>query len=170
MARKSPRTVDPALPYRSVMQDLIAERWGAVWRAIPAAIEGADTEGVHDVRVASRRLRAAMDVAVECFPASWYRPLHSLAKQLTSELGTVRDRDVLLEHLMRERDAAPPGDHPGLDRLIARITRERDAARAQMVAFLQRVMTGNLPAETVRRFGPAATPPWDLTRDREERS
>lgn len=170
MARKTPRAVDPALPYRSVMRDLIAERWGAVWRAIPAAIEGADSEGVHDVRVASRRLRAAMDVAAQCFPPSWYRPLHALARQLTSELGAVRDRDVLLEHLVRERDAAPPGDRPGIDRLIARITRERDAARAQMVAFLHHVIASDFPRETIRRFGPAATPPWDTARDGEERS
>jgi CHAD domain-containing protein len=152
------------------MQHRIAERWGAVWRSIPAAIEGADSEGVHDVRVASRRLRAAMDVASECFPPSWYRPLHALAKQLTSELGAVRDRDVMIEHLVQERDAAPPGDRPGIDRLIARITRERDVARAQMVAFLQRVISSTAPADTIRRFGPAATPPWQITGHHEEAS
>jgi CHAD domain-containing protein len=150
------------------MRDLIGERWGAVWRAVPVAIEGTDPEGVHDVRVASRRLRAAMDVAETCFPASWYRPLHQLAKQITSELGAVRDRDVLLEHLNRAREAAPPGDHPGIDRLIERVTREREAARAQMLAFLRRVMNGPLPAETVRRFGRGAMPPWEIAHDREE--
>ena len=36
--------------------------------AVPVAIEGVDPEGVHDVRVASRRLRAAMDVAASAFP------------------------------------------------------------------------------------------------------
>ncbi len=168
MAGRSNYTYDPTLPYRAVMRDLIAERWGAVWRAVPVAIEGTDPEGVHDVRVASRRLRAAMDVAEACFPTSWYRPLHQLAKQITSELGAVRDRDVLLEHLYRTRDAASPGDHPGIDRLIKRVTREREAARAQMIAFLQRVMNGPLPAETVRRFGRSAMPPWQIAHDQEE--
>lgn len=167
MARP-PAPSNSSQPYRTVMQHLIAERWGAVWRALPAAIEGADSAGVHDVRVASRRLRAAMDVASECFPPSWYRPLHALAKQLTSELGAVRDRDVMIEHLVQERDAAPPGDRPGIDRLLSRITRERDAARAHMVAFLHRVRSSEYPAETVRRFGPAATPPWQTTGHREE--
>ena len=168
MAGRSDQTYDPTLPYREVMRDLIAERWGAVWRAVPVAIAGTDPEGVHDVRVASRRLRAAMDVAEACFPASWYRPLHQLAKQITSELGAVRDRDVLLERLNQTRNAAPPGDHPGIDRLIERVTRERDAARAQMLAFLQRMMNGPLPAETVRRFGRGAMPPWKIAHDRKE--
>ncbi|MER3486331.1 MAG: hypothetical protein C4345_10505 [Chloroflexota bacterium] len=67
MAARSDQSYDPTLPYRGVMRDLIAARWGAVWRAVPVAIEGTDPEGVHDVRVASRRLRAAMDVS-RAFP------------------------------------------------------------------------------------------------------
>ncbi|MCA9860901.1 MAG: CHAD domain-containing protein, partial [Thermomicrobiales bacterium] len=96
------------ISYRDAMRSLIGERWESVWEAIPRAIEGADIEGVHDVRVASRRLRAAMDVAEPAFPASWYRPLHRTAKAITSELGEVRDRDVMIEHLLATRESAPP--------------------------------------------------------------
>jgi CHAD domain-containing protein len=141
------------------MKELIGERWGAVWKAVPVAIAGEDIEGVHDVRVASRRLRAAMDVAVECFPDGWYRPLHDLAKEITGALGEVRDRDVLIEHLTAERERAVAGDRPGIDRLIARVTRERDEARAEMESFLQGLAGRNVAVETVRRFGAAAGAP-----------
>lgn len=151
--------LDPRQDYRSAMRTLIAARWGAVWRAVPVARAGEDPEGVHDVRVASRRLRAAMDVAVDAFPAAWYRPLHRVAKEITGALGEVRDRDVLLAFLEDERAGAPSVERAGIDRLVARVTRERDAARAEMVAFLAGLDERGVAAEAARRFGPAAAPP-----------
>ncbi len=138
--------------YRDAMRTLIGARWEEVWKAVPRAAAGTDIEGVHDVRVASRRLRAAMDVAAPAFPASWYKPLHQVAKEITSELGEVRDRDVMLEYLNAEREAAPPNERPGIDRLIARIDRERVAARAEMESFLEELEHRGLRDETRRRF------------------
>jgi CHAD domain-containing protein len=151
--------LDPGQSYRSGMRELIAARWGAVWRAVPVAIAGEDIEGVHDVRVASRRLRAAMDVAVGCFPDDWYRPLHAVAKEITGALGEVRDRDVLIEHLTSQREAAAPGERPGIDRLIARVDTEREVARGHMLAFLAGLDGQDVAGETARRFGPAAGKP-----------
>ena len=150
--------LDPDQDFRSATRELIAERWGAVWRAIPVALAGADVEGVHDVRVASRRLRAAMDVAVECFPAAWYRPLHKIAAAITSALGEVRDRDVLLQALAAERAATPAAEWPGIDRLIDRIEAERAAARTEMESFLTDLLRRGVPDETARRFGSGVAP------------
>ena len=155
--------LDPAQTYRSAMRELIAQRWGEVWRAVPVALAGEDIEGVHDVRVASRRLRAAMDVAVDCFPASWYRPLHRAAKEITGALGAVRDRDVLLEFLAAEHLKAPAEEWPGLDRLLARVERERAVARAEMETFFADLLARGVPRGAARRFGPAAAPPAELS-------
>lgn len=146
-------------PYRLAMRSLIGQRWGAVWKAVPVALEGTDPEGVHDVRVASRRLRAAMDVAASAFPASWYRPLHRAAKEITGALGEVRDRDVLLQAIVAEREAAPAAERPGIVRLIDRIERERAAARVEMEHFLRTLIESGLADETVARFGQEAKPP-----------
>lgn len=154
--------VDP--PFADAMRDLIGKRWGAVWVAVPVAIEGTDPEGVHDVRVASRRLRAAMDVAAVCFPASWYKPLHRTAKLITQELGEVRDRDVLIEALELDRAAAPPEEWPGIDRLIARIDRERREARSEMERFLKELDGSKVPDEVVKRFGNEAAAPWQIAK------
>ena len=136
------------------MTRLIAERWAAVWKAIPVALAGEDIEGVHDVRVASRRLRAAMDIAAPVFPRGWYRPLHRAAKAITTALGEVRDRDVLLGALAADRDAAPLAERPGIERLIARVERERADARVEMERFLREFLDGPIPGEVARRFGP----------------
>ena len=151
--KKRAATTDPAdPPYREAILGLIGERWEAVWAAMPVAIEGTDPEGVHDVRVASRRLRAAMDVAGDAFPKPWFRRLHRAAKEITSALGEVRDRDVLLEHLMRERERARVAERPGLDLLIARIDAERSEARREMLAFLSALGARGIEAESRRRF------------------
>ena len=157
--KSSSNALDPMEPFRQAMRVLIAERWRALWKAVPTALEGRDSEGVHDVRVASRRLRAAMDVAVECFPAAWYRPLHRTAKEITGALGEVRDRDVLVEALSAERDAAPAVERPGIERLLARIEAERVEARAAMEHYLGGLLTGGVAEEAARRFGKRAVPP-----------
>jgi CHAD domain-containing protein len=151
--------LEPDQSFRSAMRDLIAARWGVLWRTVPAALAGDDIEGVHDVRVASRRLRAAMDVAADAFPPSWYRPLHREAKGITGALGEVRDRDVMLAFLTEERERVPAGERPGLDRLIARIEREQAVAREEMFAFFAALDQRDVAKEAVRRFGDTAAPP-----------
>jgi exopolyphosphatase/pppGpp-phosphohydrolase len=147
----------PAESFRETMRALIAERWDAVLAAIPIALAGTDIEGVHDVRVASRRLRAAMDVAAPAFPRKWYKSLHWTAKEITDALGAVRDRDVLLEALKADRRAASQAEHPGIDRLIDHVERERAAARAEMERYLGRLIDGPLQGELERRFCAAKT-------------
>jgi hypothetical protein len=142
-----------ATTFRDAMKPLIAQRWANVWKAIPVALAGTDIEGVHDVRVASRRLRAAMDVAAPAFPKRWYGPLHRAAKEITKALGEVRDRDVLLEALRADRATAPLAEQPGIDRLIARVERERATARTEMERFLRELGEGSLRSEVARRFG-----------------
>ncbi len=156
---------DDEQSYRDAMRDLIAHRFGSVWKAAPVAIAGEDPAGVHDVRVASRRLRAAMDIADGCFPSAWFEPLHRTAKQITSALGEVRDRDVLLEFLVAERAAAPESDWPGIDRLVRRVEAERNSAREAMIIFLNSIEELGAPAAAARRFGAAAAAPKSSEKD-----
>jgi hypothetical protein len=142
----------PAMTFAETLKKLIGERWQIVWKTIPAALAGTDIEGVHDVRVASRRLRAAMDIAAPVFPQRWFRALHRTAKEITGALGEVRDRDVLLEALRADRAAAPLAEHPGIDRLIERIDHERVAARAEMERYLAGLLNGPIGPEIERRF------------------
>lgn len=164
---KNEKTLPAAEPeFRDAMRNLIGRRWGALWEAVPVAIEGTDIEGVHDVRVASRRLRAAMDVSTDAFPNQWFRQLHRVAKEITTALGGVRDRDVLLEELTRKRNLALPGEHPGFDRLIARQQAEREDARKTMLAFLQGLEHDDVAEESIKRFGEAARAPWLVVEDK----
>jgi CHAD domain-containing protein len=143
---------DPHAEYREAMRVLIGERWVKVWETIPDAIAGDDIEGVHQVRVASRHLRAAMDVAVGCFPDKWYRPLHKTAKEITGALGGVRDLDVLHEAFVARRRKTRVADRAGIDFLIAQIEADRIVARERMETYLTKLEKSGVRKESAKRF------------------
>ncbi len=151
--------LDPDAEFRATMRVLIGERWVKVWEAIPAAIAGDDIEGVHQVRVASRHLRAAMDVAAGCFPDKWYRPLHKTAKEITGALGDVRDLDVLHDAFMAKRRKIRVADRAGIDFLIAGIEADRNIARAEMERYLTSLQKSKLRKQTEVRF--PISPEWE---------
>lgn len=98
-----------------------------------------------------------MDVAVDCFPARWYRPLHKAAREITGALGDARDQDVLLGAFSATRQGIRSRDRTAVDHMIARVQAEREAAREQMLAHLASLEADGLERETSRRF-PAPAP------------
>ena len=157
MARDKDPVLQADQDFTSAMTALIAPRWERVWTELDRLRHGDDADAIHDIRVASRRLRAAMDVAVPCFPADWYAPLHRTAREITSALGGVRDRDVILDALGADRDNAPDEDHAALDALIARVEHERTLARRAMREFLAVLESSGARATSRTRFGQAET-------------
>src|SRR5271165_4577400 len=63
----------------------------------------ASVEAIHDMRVASRRLRASLEVFVDVFPRAPYRVMLRTIKDLADGLGEVRDIDVMVERLAASR-------------------------------------------------------------------
>ncbi len=155
------RRTETKRQFREAMSPRIAARWEEVWDLLPKALKGEDPEAVHAARVASRRLRAAMDGAAEAFPKPWYRSLHKSAKLITRTLGHVRDQDVLLEKLAADWERAEAAERLGIDRLIERTTAERDEARAAMRTTLRR--------SRVRRMRKASRLRFPVRRDKDGR-
>ena len=89
----------------------------------PGTRLGDDIEELHDMRVASRRLRAAIALFREHLPADAERLRPELA-WLGQTIGAVRDLDVQLERLAGEDALAP---------LRALLEEERALARADML-------------------------------------
>jgi CHAD domain-containing protein len=117
---------------------IIETRFDEMMRHKAGTILGRDPEELHDMRVASRRLRAVMDVAGGCFPKQ-YRYYHRTVKELTDALGGVRDCDVMREALIAYRDRRPETERPGINRMLQNLKVERDARRLEMLAFFQRL-------------------------------
>lgn len=131
--------LDGSTAFRVAIGKIIETRFDEMMRHRAGTILGRDSEELHDMRVSSRRLRAAMDVATECFPAKRYRYYHQTVKQLTDVLGGVRDCDVLRETLLAYRDTRPEAERPAVNRMLQRLRQERDARRLEMLAFFERL-------------------------------
>lgn len=130
--------LDSETPFRFATGRIIEIRFDEMMRHRSGTILGRDPEELHDMRVASRRLRAVMDVSSGCFPKQ-YRYYHQTVKELTDALGGVRDCDVMREALMAYRDPRPEAERPAINRLLQNLRTEREARRLEMLAFFQRL-------------------------------
>jgi CHAD domain-containing protein len=131
--------VQPDMPFWEAAKPAIGQKLDEMFEHEVGTRAGDDIEQLHDMRVASRRLRAAMDVFAVCFPAKTYKPLHKMAASLTRALGEVRDRDVLIETLEKYARKAPERDQTGVADLIRTVRDEREAYRAAMLKTLDAV-------------------------------
>jgi CHAD domain-containing protein len=135
MAKEIPG-LHPQMPFNQAAALVIDAKLDEMFGHEAGARAGDDIEQVHDMRVASRRMRAAMDVFEDCFPRRTYKPLRKTAATLTRALGAVRDLDVMLEFLKRYRKDLPDDERPGIDDLVATLRAERTVARVEMMQAL----------------------------------
>lgn len=114
------------------------------WRTnVAAAVDGRDPEGVHQVRVALRRLRSALGLFKHHIPAAQRTVLVQEAKWLLDELGPVRDLDVFINVLAADFTPRVAEDE-GFAQLIRSARVRRDAAQA--------VAANALSSTRARRF------------------
>jgi CHAD domain-containing protein len=102
----------------------------------PGTRLGEDIEELHDMRVATRRMRSAFRVFSPYFDPDALRPFLKGLKRTGGALGSVRDLDVFMEKAQRYLDGLPEEERSGLDPLLANWRGEREAARAQMLNYL----------------------------------
>lgn len=133
--------LDAYTPFGVAAKITIERLAGQMMANLPGTRSGDDIEALHDMRVASRRLRAALRVFNKCFPKSKLRAVVPEVQRVTHALGTVRDIDVFLEFL------ASYAQSSGIDvsSLVAREEALRNAARQQMFLSLDELEGGSLP-------------------------
>lgn len=113
----------------------------------PRALAGRDADAVHDMRVASRRVRAAMELFEPLYRRGEYRDRYRLVRSVTRALGRLRDADVLIEGLETIAGKAKDQDERmALAYLVALRRGEREVALAVM-----RRRIGRLDLAVVRK-------------------
>jgi len=96
-----------------------------------------DIDRVHDMRVATRRLRAAIEIFMPCLPT---RPAKALLKQvkgLADALGERRDADVAIELLTSFAAAMPHPDRRGVNSIVDELRGEQRAANQELAGPLE---------------------------------
>ncbi|MDP1653938.1 MAG: CHAD domain-containing protein [Rhodocyclaceae bacterium] len=95
-----------------------------------------DPEYIHQMRVATRRLRAALRLFGPLLPADFSAPLLMPLRELMLMLGRTRDYDVLLAEIAEPVLRALP-DEPRLAALVGVITERRCAIRQEALRLLR---------------------------------
>ncbi|MGH2631601.1 MAG: CHAD domain-containing protein, partial [Actinomycetota bacterium] len=98
---------------------------------------GEDPEGVHQARVATRRLRSDLRTFREQLDAEPRDRLREELGWLGDELGRARDLDVLDDRLRRHVSALPDDDARGVATLLQRLRSQRDSARAELLSAMR---------------------------------
>jgi CHAD domain-containing protein len=99
-------------------------------------LDMSDIERVHDMRVATRRLRAALEVFEPCFPAKEHAAALREVKAIADALGERRDRDVTIAALDGFAAALTAPDRPGVHSLIERIQAEQHEANEALAPYV----------------------------------
>ena len=94
------------------------------------------TERLHDMRVATRRLRAALELFETAFPRTRFRKTLKRVKALADALGERRDRDVEIEFLAGFAEAAPEAERGALAARIATLREEQQQANEALAPSL----------------------------------
>ena len=119
------------------------------------AMEGTDIEFVHDMRVASRRLRTALDDVAAAFPdvvEKKFKKRYKKIRTITRTMGAVRDLDVLIARFHAEKTALPEREQPDVQALIAHLNAQREAARQPMLTLFAKLTASDFETKFVTFF------------------
>lgn len=101
-----------------------------------AALDFKDPEGVHDMRVASRRLRSALRDFAPHLRKTQIAPSAKQLKEIADKLGVVRDLDVAIIALEKLQKKANSEISSGLQRIIEDQKAGLDPARKELTQAL----------------------------------
>ena len=161
MKARKVKGLDPAGPLGDNAQRIVAVRLDELWSFVPRALDPAQVEALHDMRIAAKRLRYVLEVTEPCF-GPYAKEAGKRTKELQDLLGEIHDCDVhvprVLEVIGELRNAgvadvvhragdaedvdpalaaaAPHGDAwRGLEALIVHLRARREVLFARFLAF-----------------------------------
>jgi CHAD domain-containing protein len=108
----------------------------------PGTRLGEDIEALHDMRVATRRMRAAFRVFGGQYKAKDIAPYLKGLKQTGRVLGPVRDLDVFRSKIQEHLDSLPESQRSDTDDLLNALDVQREAARYRMLSHLDSAKYG----------------------------
>ena len=139
-AADPPEVAPGALPAKATVGDLVANAIGVSIAGLlkhdPGVRIGGDPEHVHQARVSVRRLRSNLRTFAELLDGEAIDPLRDELGVLGSELGDLRDREVLVDRLRERLTQLPEQDRRTAAELLKRLEREIAGHRTTAIKFM----------------------------------
>src|SRR6476620_10173491 len=124
------------VPYGEAAARIVGVRAVELREHAQGVLDTGDIERVHDMRVATRRLRAALEIFEPCFPPEQFGQALRDVKRLADALGARRDRDVAIASLSAFNDQMPAPDRRGVGSLLGELGAEQEEANAHLAPLV----------------------------------
>jgi CHAD domain-containing protein len=136
VARARKVELDCEAPFALAAARVVGVRAEEVFEQSAHVLDLDDVERVHDMRVATRRLRAALEIFEDCFPRKRHRKALKRVKALADALGERRDLDVEIELLEGFVGEVADGDREALAALIDDLRKKQRKANEDLAPFV----------------------------------
>jgi inorganic triphosphatase YgiF len=146
--------LDPELPPLAACRAIALACVEQIQHNHAGVLGASDPEYIHQMRVATRRLRACLRLFAPLLPADLAEQLLPPLREMMGLLGAARDLDVLLAEIAAPVLAALP-DEPRLAALAGIITDHRHAARAHANRYLESCRHGQAMLHLTARLNQA---------------
>jgi CHAD domain-containing protein len=129
--------LSPDDSYAEAAAAIVSVRVGELAEQARGVLDTDEIERVHDMRVATRRLRAALEVFEPCFPRSAHGEALRDLKRLADGLGERRNRDVAIAAISAFNEQMPAPDRPGVASLIDKLRDEQAEANLALAPLVE---------------------------------
>jgi CHAD domain-containing protein len=133
-----------AASFREAAALVVEVRTEEVFEHAEHVLDTSDIERVHDMRVATRRLRAALEIFAVCFPKAEHRKALKEVKRLADALGERRDPDVAIAGFERVLAELPAADRTGVKGLIDELHGRQAEGNESLAKAIERVRRDGL--------------------------
>ncbi|HEV2769175.1 MAG TPA: CHAD domain-containing protein [Solirubrobacteraceae bacterium] len=147
--------LESSAPFARAAGEAVSVRGQELFDHAADVLDTQDIERVHDMRVASRRLRAVLEIFAPCFPRDQHKAVLREVKALADALGARRDPDVQLAGLEKMAGALRQAEQPGLRVLTEQLRTEQEEGNRTLARALEHARQSDLPAR-VRALALAA--------------
>jgi CHAD domain-containing protein len=139
-----------------IARESVSVRAGEVFEHAAGVLDTEDIERVHDMRVATRRLRAVLEVFAPAFDRDEHKAVLRDVKALADALGARRDPDVQLAALRQLQEVLSAPDRAGLAVFAGRVRNEQEEGNRTLAAALVQMREDDLEGRLRRLVGEAA--------------
>jgi CHAD domain-containing protein len=132
------------LSFREAAATTVSVRAQELFDHAEGVLDTSDIERVHDMRVATRRLRAVLEIYEPCLSRKALRDVLADVEALADALGERRDPDVHLAQLEEFAMAVKEADRPGVEVFADRVRAEQAAGNEALAAALAEIQETDL--------------------------
>jgi CHAD domain-containing protein len=149
--KKTPKIIEPldlSVLHEQVVPVLLEDSMAEAGRKIllrnfvqmlshePGARTGEEIENVHQMRVATRRMRSAFRVFKPYYKTKVVQSFVKSLKTIADALGVIRDLDVMIDDLEQHQAKLAQPDQPAHQATIDQLNARRDKTRGKLIVLL----------------------------------